>query len=89
MTTITHPTKSEIFSVYNKARKAARQGKLDEDRLNRALGLIQRKDGGARPYMTTAKTCTCPDFTRTGKPCKHIIKNWMQIRIEQVAPLAA
>lgn len=27
-----------------------------------------------KPYTTTLYSCTCPDFTRRKKPCKHILK---------------
>jgi hypothetical protein len=73
---------SEIFSVYNKARTAARQGLLDEKRVNRALGLLMSKNSN-RPYNTTVKGCDCPDHIKTGKACKHMIKMMMQVRISQ------
>lgn len=74
------PTKSEIFSIYNKARKAARQGKLNPAHVNKALGLLL--SGKERPYVTTLKTCTCPNW-RSGIPCKHQVKRMMEYRIEQ------
>jgi len=64
MTTI----KSAIFTQYNKARNC---GAFDKARINRAIGIIQH--GELRPYTTTTKECTCPDFAKHNKPCKHII----------------
>jgi vancomycin permeability regulator SanA len=74
---------SEIMTVYNKARAAARKGLLDEGRVNRALGLLMSGTNGNRPYNTTTKTCDCPDHIKTGKACKHMIKMMMQVRISQ------
>lgn len=65
-------TRSEIFSVYNKARAAARKGigGLDEKRVNRAFGYLL--SGEFRPYNTTIKKCDCPDAIRNpGIVCKH------------------
>lgn len=28
----------------------------------------------ADPYQVTLESCTCPDFHRTGAPCKHMYK---------------
>jgi len=74
-------TKSQLFTQYNHARAAARAGKLDPARVNRALGLVQAKE--ARPYNVTLHTCNCMDFQLHGKPCKHLIAFWMQYRAEQ------
>ena len=41
-------SRSHLFSIYNRARHAARAGKLDEARVNRALGILQSRDGAAR-----------------------------------------
>lgn len=73
---------SEIMTVYNKARAAARAGKLDEKRVNRALGLLMSKNSN-RPYNTTVKSCDCPDHAIYRNTCKHMIKNMMQVRISQ------
>ena len=81
-------TKSAIFTTYNKARKAAHQGKIDGKRLNRALGILLSKSY-PHQYNTTIRTCDCPDFHRTGKPCKHLIAHWMEYRISQAAAKAA
>lgn len=81
-------TKSEIFTQYNKARKAAREGKLDLARVNRALGVAQLKL--ARPYATTIKSCTCPDYLKTNKPCKHMIAKMIEAKVsKKVAPAPA
>ena len=78
-------TKSQLMSVYNKARTAARQGKLDPARVNRAFGILQAKDAGAHlsKYGATVKSCTCIDHARTGKPCKHMIA---QMIVTRAAP---
>jgi len=73
---------SLAFTVYNKARTAARQGRIDEKRLNRALGLVL--SGKQRPYNTTLHSCDCPDYRRTGKPCKHIIRGWIEQRMGEL-----
>jgi hypothetical protein len=75
--------KSAIFTVYNKARAAARKGLLDEKRVNRALGLIQAKNAN-RPYNTTVKACDCRD-AQMGNICKHRITAMMKVRISQAA----
>lgn len=64
--------RSTLFVSYNVCRRLAHQGYLDEKRLNRALGLAQRK--GAPKYHTTVDSCDCPDSTyrgRSGVTCKH------------------
>jgi hypothetical protein len=66
MTTNT-PTKSEIFTVYNKARAAARRdGDLKRiERLNKALGILLSADyftGNKADYAPTINTCECKDF---------------------------
>ena len=81
-------TKSQLFTTYNKARKAAHQGKIDGARLNRTLGILLSKSY-PHQYNTTIRTCDCPDFHRTGKPCKHIIAGWIKVRMSQTAPVAA
>ena len=69
--------RSEIFSVYNKAKAAARAGLLDARRVDRALGnLIADRD---RPYRTTKNSCTCPDARRNR--CKHQIAEMMRRRM--------
>lgn len=67
-------SKSQLFAIYNKARKAARQGKLDLGRLNRALGILQSYEGPARMarYQARISACACPDAKR-GQICKHRI----------------
>lgn len=60
--------KSAIFTQYNKARSC---GAFDKFRINRAIGIIQH--GEQCPYATTMTQCTCPDFAKHNKPCKHII----------------
>lgn len=79
-------TKSQIFTQYNKARQAARLGKLDAARVNRALGLLQSRT--PRPYATTVKGCDCED-SRRGHVCKHRIAAMMTVRIYQQQGAAA
>ena len=74
-------TKSEIFTQYNKARSAAKHGKLDAGRVNRALGIAQSKS--PQKYVTTIKTCTCEDHKRHSTPCKHMIAKMIEVKIER------
>jgi len=75
-------TKSEIFSMYNKARAAAKKGKLDAGRVNRALGVLQSKQ--SRGYQTTIKSCNCEDHKRHPQvACKHMVAKMIETRIEQ------
>ena len=73
--------RSQLFSVYNKARAAARQGKLDEGRVNRALGILQSNTGADRisKYQATGRGCSCPD-SQHGHTCKHRIALWIAKR---------
>lgn len=77
-------TKSQIFGVYNKARAAAKAGKLDEKRVNRALGYLLSGQAASKwaEYNTTVKFCGCPDH-RKGHTCKHQIALMVYKRIEQ------
>lgn len=46
---------------------------ISEDRTpGQEAALIQ--GSAADPYRVTLAGCTCPDFARTGKPCKHMYK---------------
>jgi hypothetical protein len=73
-------TKSEIFTQYNKARSAARQGKLDPKRVDRALGVVQRK--AQSEYITTTRGCSCEDHSRhPGIACKHMIAKMIEIKV--------
>jgi hypothetical protein len=69
--------RSEIFSVYNKAKAAARAGLLDARRVDRALGILIADR--VRPYRTTKNSCTCPDARRNR--CKHQIAEMMRRRM--------
>ena len=82
-------TKSAIFTTYNKARKAARQGKIDGKRLNRALGILLSKSY-PHQYNTTIRTCDCPDSRRHPQiVCKHRLAKMVLYRINEAAPVAA
>lgn len=80
-------TKSQAMTWYNKARQAAKSGKLDPDRVNRAFGILQSNDGNARmqKYETTVTDCTCPDHARTHKACKHMIAKMIEARANEPA----
>lgn len=56
--------------AYNLARNLAREGRIDGRRLNRALGVAQRREPS--PYVTTLEACSCPDFQYRRRPCKHM-----------------
>jgi predicted nucleic acid-binding Zn finger protein len=71
-------SKSALFTAYN----AAKPIFTDRPRLNRALGVAQRKTAPA--YVTTLSKCSCPDFSGVDangrrfrlpslRPCKHIL----------------
>jgi len=78
-------TRSSLFAVYNRARRAARQGRLDRGRLDRALGLAMRKDQTAR-YCTDVRACSCPDaaYRLRVSPCKHRIAVMLEVRALQL-----
>jgi hypothetical protein len=73
-------TKSEIFTQYNKARSAAKAGKLDAKRVDRALGVAQLK---VQPeYLTTTKSCSCEDHSRhPAIACKHMIAKMIEVKV--------
>lgn len=83
-------TKSELFSWYNRARAAARQGKIEAKRVNRALGYLQSGQAQTKwaEYHTTTTFCGCPDHAR-GHTCKHQIALMIVKRIEQNQPVGA
>ena len=64
--------KRSIFVVYNVMKKdIATTPSITRSRLNKALGLAQRKNYD-RPYHTTLSSCTCPDaMQRSTIVCKH------------------
>ena len=68
--------RSKLFGAFNRLRAYSRRhpGVLDVRRVNRALGVAQRKQ--PRPYETTVSGCTCMDWLcrhRSAGPCKHIL----------------
>jgi hypothetical protein len=80
-------TRSQIFSQYNKARAAARKGKLDEARTNRALGILLSKPENVHQYVTTCGSCNCPDRINHPKvACKHMISKMISVRASQNRP---
>lgn len=85
MTNTARPTKSEIFTAYNKARAIARRaGDTKQiERLNKALGILLSKSyyqAEKAEYQPTHFTCGCKDWqfkyarrrAYTG-PCKHML----------------
>lgn len=85
MRTPTRPTKSELFTTYNKMRAAARRdGDTKQiERLNKALGILQSKtyyQGERAEYQPTVGACGCKDWEfhfaarrRYTGPCKHML----------------
>jgi hypothetical protein len=88
MTNKCYPTKSVLFRVFNAARKAAGAGKIDQGRLNRALGIAQSRstqfwvDGKldvpsrskpGRSYTADWRKCDCPDKRIHRSQCEHNI----------------
>lgn len=64
-------TRSQIFERYNAGRRMVREGVIEAGRLNRGLGLAQRKASEPK-YNTTASSCDCKDsFYRPWQVCKH------------------
>lgn len=89
MTNSTQPTRSEIFTAYNKARAAARKaGDVKKiERLNKALGILLSKSyytGDKVDYQPTYYSCSCKDwqFRHAARrdyhgPCKHMLAESM------------
>jgi hypothetical protein len=85
----THLTKSEIFTVYNRMRAAARrEGNLKLiERLNKAVGILLSKEyyaGERLAYIPTVDSCGCKDweFRHSSKRayvggCKHMLAESM------------
>ena len=68
--------RSALFTSYNLARRMVRQGAIDGDRLNRALGICQAKQQ-QNLYASSATDCMCPDrryrLRWQGLACKHML----------------
>ena len=83
-------TKNELFSIYNQARVAARNGKISLLRINRALGILQSRDGGKAKfteYHTTTHYCRCMDNSKNPSGiCKHRLAKMMELRVREKAP---
>jgi hypothetical protein len=72
--------RSRLFVAYNHARRAAKTGRLERRRLDRALGLALRKDQTPR-YHTTLHGCSCRDAEiHPGAICKHRLKLMLVLR---------
>jgi hypothetical protein len=68
-------TKQQLFSKFNQVR---REDGIDQVRLNRALGVVQKYNTPwvLKNYETSAEKCGCPDFIFRqqhveGGRCKH------------------
>ena len=72
-----------ILGAYRKALEAAKEGKLDEKRVKRALVLALANE--RRPYETTVLSCSCPDAEK-GNWCKHRIACLIWMRAEVNTP---
>jgi hypothetical protein len=75
--------KSAVFTIYNRAVKC---GAFPRPVVNRALGIIQRRDNVAsiKPeYHTTLKTCNCPAH-RKAHICKHRVALMMEFRLKEL-----
>lgn len=83
--TTNRPTKSEIFTAYNKARALARRAGDTKkiERLNKALGILLSADyytGEKAEYQSTYFSCGCKDWQYRHAarrayhgPCKHML----------------
>jgi len=80
--------RGKIFHVYNLAKRTD----VDRERLNRALGLVLRKDGLTETkwgkYHTTLESCDCPDHRYRGIKCKHMIAYELWMNTEPELPHA-
>lgn len=76
--------RSALFRAYNHARRAAREGRIDRARLNRALGLALRKANG-KTYRTSLRGCDCRDAQlHPYVICKHRLALMLQKRAAEV-----
>ena len=69
----TRPSKSLLFSSYNRIKARARRSGQDTKRVDRALGLAQTTKRAARPYRTDNSACSCADNFYRRVKCKHMI----------------
>lgn len=95
MTETTRPTKSELFTAYNRLRAAARKAGDTKkvERLNKALGILQSKEyyqGERAEYDPCLYSCGCKDWEfRNAKrraytgPCKHMLAEEMLVAIAE------
>jgi hypothetical protein len=76
-------TRSQLFHTYNLARSAARKGKLEPCRTNRALGILMSKDAEQHlaKYGATINKCNCQD-AQHGNVCKHRIARMIERRTQ-------
>lgn len=52
--------------------KAAHASHMAVLSYNAETGLAEIRGSGSDNYMTSLDECTCPDFDKRGRPCKHI-----------------
>lgn len=73
-TAMTNTNRSTLFTNFNAAKSLARRGRLEEGRVNRALGIAQQTgETHIEKYGSTATGCTCPDRRFRGVTCKGMI----------------
>jgi hypothetical protein len=82
---------SSIISVYNWAKRVARAGMIDEQRLNRALGIVLSNDyhtgddvNWRAAYGTTTRFCDCPDSKVRKAICKHRLAAMIEQRVREM-----
>lgn len=79
--------RSALFTAYNRGRRAAREGRIERRRLDRALGLAQRKAASPN-YRTDLRACSCPDFSFRGARI-HFCKHQLALALRRRTQLAA
>lgn len=80
-------SRTQVFTVYNRAVKASKLGKLPRAKVNRALGILLKTgelDRIEKLYRSTVRSCGCPDRVYTHETCKHMIAEMIKTRIEEL-----
>ena len=62
-------TGSKWFSVYSLLNQLQ---SAQPERDNAETGFAEIQGSGSDSYLTSLDECTCPDFDKRGRPCKHI-----------------
>jgi hypothetical protein len=71
-------SRGQIMCAYNHARTAVKLGKINGERLRKALGAVLSGKDLSRPYLTTLTYCQCWDSYR-GLP--GVFKCWHQLAL--------